>query len=472
MKHLCACVALLALSAPAASAQTPPPAPAAPVVRPAPPSLPTWIWRAPDASPAIDLRVFVPELRQFEGWAGPELADTVRFSGRFGYAPQDRPARAGQRAEATTYQSAMNALGRRDYQTAVSRFERVIAGRGDQADAATYWKAVSLVRLGQGREALDTIQTLRVGFPDSRYLADATVLETEAHALAGQPVDPFAVADDEVKLLAIQGLQRLDPEGAFPLLEGVLSETSSFRVKRQALFVVALSEQSRARELLLRYARDRDSPDLQVEAIGYIAMRRDGDQTSDELRAIYESTPDVTVRLAVVGALRSAGDKRGLVTVLADRNAPVTVRRRAVSGLSMLAAPGELWALYQDEPDPELRLHIVEALAARQAVQYLTRIATTEPAAAPRDHAIGFLGTRPITETGELLVDLYTRREERSTRTSIIAALADQDNAEALVTIARQEQSPELRRELIGRLADMAGRSTVAADFLKGIIRR
>ena len=56
---------------------------------------------------------------------------------------------------------------------------------------------------------------------------------------AGQPVNPASMDDDDLKMLAINGIKQTDPERAIPLLDGVLSATNSLRVKKQALYVLA-----------------------------------------------------------------------------------------------------------------------------------------------------------------------------------------------------------------------------------------
>jgi hypothetical protein len=53
----------------------------------------------------------------------------------------------------------------------------------------------------------------------------------------------------------------------------------------------------------------------------------------------------------------------------------------------------------------------------------------------------------------------------------VISALSSQNNAEALVAIARKETSLDLKRDLVRRLSDMAPRSKVAADYLMEIIK-
>jgi hypothetical protein len=66
---------------------------------------------------------------------------------------------------------------------------------------------------------------------------------------------------------------------------------------------------------------------------------------------------------------------------------------------------------------------------------------------------------------------MYGTEQDVETRRAVIAALSAQNNAEALVAIARKEQSLELKRDIVKRLSDLAPKSKVAADFLMEIIK-
>ncbi len=188
------------------------------------------------------------------------------------------------------YNNGLSALQNRQYDRAILQFDRVIALKGSNADAATYWKAFSQARLVRTDDALATIAALRRDYPQSRYLAEAKVLEADVRRLAGQRVDPQTLdANDELKLIAINGIANTDPDRAIPLLEGVLNGANTLGNKRRALFVLALSKDPRAHQILLRYAKGGGSPELQVEAIRNLVSRRDGQTTEAELREIYEA---------------------------------------------------------------------------------------------------------------------------------------------------------------------------------------
>jgi tetratricopeptide (TPR) repeat protein len=241
------------------------------------------------------------------------------------------------------YDVGLTLLQGRSFERAITSFDSVIAAKGARADAALYWKAFASFRLGRTDDALQALAALRRDFPQSRYLSDAKVLEADARARAGQPVDPVRTDDDEIKLLAIQGLGR--SEQAIPLLEGVLRATNSLAVKRRAIYVLALSEDPRARDILLRYAKGAGTPDLQDEALRYLMSRRNDATLGPTLREIYFSTDDVSTRRTIVRSLATANAIDDLVA-LARKETNLEVKTEIVRHLAAAAPKSKAAADY------------------------------------------------------------------------------------------------------------------------------
>jgi HEAT repeat protein len=374
--------------------------------------------------------------------------------------------------EAGVYSNALQALGRHQYDRAVTLFDQVIARKDTRADAAIYWKAFAQFKSARSADAQASIAQLRRDYPQSRYLADAKVLEADLQRLSGQPINVEDQAvNDDIKILAIQSMQRTDPERALPLLEGVLNSANSLNVKKRALYVLALSEDPRARQILLRYAKGTGTPDLQPTAISYVASRRDRSTTSQDLAEIYESTQDPALRRVVIEAYGSAGDKTALMNVATNTGNPVNLRQTAISRLSNLATPQELWTLYQKETDAGLRTQIVSTFGSMGAVDQLAEIARTDKDVAVRQRAIRTLGGQRAERTGQVLIDLYGNSQDRAIRISIIQALGNQTNATGLVAIARKETNLDLKKQIVSQLSNMAPRSPVAADYLMEMLK-
>jgi HEAT repeat protein len=478
----------------AALAQVAPPPPPVPKVAPAPPVAPT-----PPAAPMLlDLSRLQDEVRLGLAPLAFELdaqrlaldaktmaldaldhmrlaQDAVRL-----YDLQDsRNLLATTLTGSDNYAQGKELLNQRRYDDAIARFDKVVAQKAAHIDGALYWKAYAQYKLGKTDESVATIAQLRRDVPQSRYLGDAKVLEADARRQAGQPVNPAAMDDTELKLLAITGIQHTDPERAIPLLEGVLAATNSLRVKKQALYVLALSTQPRAHQILLSYAKGSGNPDLQHEAIRYIAVNRDRQASAGELLQIYQSTTDVDVRMAVLGALRASRD--GVFTYTTVGSGPYTAvinaqeaARSAVSKASATASafgPAEVWSLYEKETNKDLKLQMISLLGSMQAVDQLQRVARSETDVDLRRRALRALGSMKSDKTGPMLVDLYAAEQNADTRKVIIGALGSQGNAESLVALARKEPSLPLKTEIVRRLSDLAPKSKVAADYLMEIIK-
>ena len=497
MKRLGMFVAVLGLPILASAQVAPPPPPPPPT--PAVPPVPAPAPPAPRAvvAPTIDvfaiedavrmareaqyvdrdaLREITQAARAAAEASRVSVQDYAHLMGEhafdFNFDFQERPFAMTMQSGDSSYSSGLNALTANQYERAIVSFDRVIAQKGSRADAATYHKAFAQFRMGRSDDALATLTQLRRDYPQSRYLNDAKVLEADVRKSSGQPLDPTTAGlSDDIKLLAIQSLQHTDPERAVPLLEGVLTAANSLKVKKQAIYLLALSTQPRAREILLTFAKGGGNPDLQLEAIKYIAANRNRQTTSADLQQIYQSTEDTTVRLAIIRAYQSAGDRTSLVSI-AGSAAPVAVRSSAISGLSNLAAPQDLYALYQKESNKDLKLQIVATLGSMRALDQLNQILRAEKDPEVRRRAVRAMGSLKADQTGTMLSEMYGSEQDVETRKAVIAALSAQNNAEALVAIARKETSLELKRDIVRRLSDMAPRSKVAADFMMELINR
>jgi hypothetical protein len=376
-------------------------------------------------------------------------------------------------SDSTTYSRGLQAIAGHQYDRAVTLFDQVIAMKDTRVDAALYWKAFAQFKAAKPSEAQASIAQLRRDHPQSRYLSEVKMLEADMRRQSGQPVSVEDQAvNDDIKILAIQSMQRTDPERALPLLEGVLTAANSLEVKKRALYVLALSDDARARQILLRYAKGAGSPDLQPTAVGYVASRRDRATTAADLREIYDSTQDAGVRRAVIEAYRATGDKSSLITVAANPGNPVLLRSTAVNGLSNLAGPQELWALYQKEGDVSLRTTMTNVFGSMGAVEQLTEIARTDKEIAVRQRAIQLLGSQRPERTGQVLSDMYGANQDRAVRSSIIRALASQNNAAGLVAIARKETNLDLKKQIVSQLSGMSAKSPAAADYLMEMLKQ
>ncbi|MGH7247667.1 MAG: tetratricopeptide repeat protein, partial [Pseudomonadota bacterium] len=168
------------------------------------------------------------------------------------------------------YRRGKDALDRRQYEKALSDFDRVIDAKASRADGALYWKAYALNKLGRRPEALAALSEISKTYPKSAWLNDAKALAAEVSQAAGQGVSPENQSDEDLKLMAINSLINSDPDRTVPLLDKLLAEPkNSPKLKERALFVLAQSRSPKAREILAQYAKGGANPDVQMKAVEY-----------------------------------------------------------------------------------------------------------------------------------------------------------------------------------------------------------
>ncbi len=234
------------------------------------------------------------------------------------------------------YETGMRQLDERKYDEAIQRFDRVVAAKSDRADGALYWKAYSLNRLGKRDDALAAIAQLRRDYAKSRWLDDAQALEVEVRQNSGKPVSPETESNEELKLIAINGLLNADPDRAVPLLEGILKGTTPPRIKDRALFVLAQSRSARAQQVLADYAKGTANPDMQKRAIQYIGMVKSPEH-EQLLSTIYAGTTNPEVKRSIVQGffISNAGAK---LVELAHSERDPTIKIFIASQLSLMTS--------------------------------------------------------------------------------------------------------------------------------------
>jgi hypothetical protein len=402
---------------------------------------------------AYELAQVAPKIAQATAQASAEAAAEAAQAAAQGDIARVRAFEAQMRG-GDAYNAGLGALQQRQYERAIQAFDRVVEGKGARVDAALYWKAFSEFRLARIDPALRTIAQLQKEHAQSRYISDAKILEAEARKQSGQRIDPAQLDDDEIKLLAIQGLQRT--EQAVPLLEGVLNGANSLNVKKRALYVLALSSDARARDILLRYTKGGGNPDLQLEAVRLLVSRRDPQTTGAVLRDVYESTPDTAVRRTIIDAYRTSS-RQGAT-------------QSGASPLSATAAQ-DLAALYQRETDASLRQHIASVLVANGSIDQVVNAIRGERDARTRQRLISTLTSRNNPRAAQALIELYGSVTDAESREAIIGALGAQQNAEGLISLAKAESDVRLKTRIVRQLSEMAPRSKAAADYLMEVIR-
>ncbi len=366
------------------------------------------------------------------------------------------------------YDEGREALDEERYEQAEAKFDQLAQLNGPQTDAALYWKAYAQSKLGKREAALTTLADMKKRFPQSRWQKDADVLGLEVKQSSGQQVKPGDQGDEELKILAIQGLMNSDPERAMPLLEKVINGSGSPREKSRALFVLAQNGSAQGREIIGRIARGQSNPELQREAIKYLGLFG-GAQSRQIMAEVYAANSDASVKHAILRAYMLGGDHERLFAA-AKSEKDESLRREAIRQLGLVHGVGELEQLYQAETSTDLRREILQAFFLAGESGKLVQAAQSEKDPELRRAAIRNLGLIHSDESAKALQTIYGRETDRGLKEEVLNAYFLQGNAAALVAIARSEKDPELKKTAVSKLSLM--HSKEATDYLMELLQK
>jgi HEAT repeat protein len=371
-----------------------------------------------------------------------------------------------QTTEATIYKLGTASIDKGEWREAETSFARVVALKGERADAALYWRAYALNKLAMRDDALKSLATLRAAYPQSRWLKDAKALEFEIRQASGQTPQLDASANEELKLLALSGLMNADPDKAMSVIKQMLAGSTSPKLRERALFVLAQSGKPEARQTLVDIAKSGTDPDLQTQAIRSLGLFG-GQESRQTLLDIYSTSPNIQARKAVLQSLMLSGD-RSKVAEIARKDQTPELRREAINQLGVMGGRDELWQIYQTEKDPNVRRAVINALFICGGVDQLGELALKETDPDLRRDAIQKLGlTGPA--SAPLLKNLYANDKDPAVKRAVLEAYFIQGNVKGLIEIARQEQDPALRRAAVEKLSLMGSKE--ATDYMLELLK-
>jgi hypothetical protein len=265
-------------------------------------------------------------------------------------------------ADDDAYTIGTRAMDEHRWQDAVSAFDKVIGEKGKRVDAALYWKAYSLNKLGRAPLAIATCDQLHSQFANSPWNKDCNTISVDAQ---GDPktmaadnarmridrVHPYVKmgpirpdmggdsgvargSDEDLKMLALNSLLNRDPVTALPLLRGILSGNQPLNVKKHALFVLAQSKSPEAESILHDAALGKLDPQLQGQAIQAMAVFQ-GKRANDTLAEVYRTTTDPKIKSSIISAMFITKDAPRMVE-MARNEKDLELKRRIVSELALM----------------------------------------------------------------------------------------------------------------------------------------
>jgi HEAT repeat protein len=375
--------------------------------------------------------------------------------------------RCNERDADRLYDCGRDALDDKQWDRAVDYFGRVAAAKSERGDAALYWKAYAQNKLGQRAEALNTITQFKSSYPKSRWGNDVSALEIDVRQHSGQPVKPGETSDDDLKLLALQALMNNNSPEAVPMLEKILQGPQSPRVKDRALFVLAQTQTPAARAIVVKVAKGGANPDLQGRAIRYLG-EMNTPESRQALSEVYTGSADKDMKRNILRSYMVARDRDHLLAA-ARGEQDAELRLEAIRQLGNMRADDALGELYAKETSAEVKKQIIRSLGNTQNADKLLMLAQSEPDAELRRTAIRTLGQMRRQDTGARLVAMYEKEQNPDVRKSVIDALFIQNNATALVDLARKEKDGDMKVELVKRLSNMHEKE--AQDYLIELLK-
>ncbi len=255
-----------------------------------------------------------------------------------------------------SYVNGTLAMNEHRWSDAIASFDRVVDAKGKKADAALYWKAYSLNKLGKGPMAMATCFQLRSRYTESQWNRDCSALTIELRSEMKMPVlavppvpmigpieihdvyrdegGPARGSNDDLKMLALNSMLNRDPVQAIPLLRGVLSGNQPNGIKQHAIFVLAQSKSPEAQNILHDAVTGKMGSDLQRQAIQMTAVFQ-GKRANDSLAEVYRTTSDTQIKRSIISAFFISQDAPRMVE-LARNEKDLEMKRSIVSQLAIM----------------------------------------------------------------------------------------------------------------------------------------
>lgn len=311
---------------------------------------------------------------------------------------------AGAEADERNYQQALSLIDSKEYQEAMVKLGAEIQSQGPRADAAMYWSAYAANKLGDRTGALKRLAELESKFGTSKWMNDARALKLEINQASGKKISPEEQADEDLKLMAIQGLMSADPARSLPLLEAIVnSPQKSLRLKKQALFVMSQSGNPKAQESVGRIAKGNSNPDLQKLAIHNLGIG--GKRNGPILEEVYKAATEPGVKKEVLHSFMIMGDKDRLLS-LAKTEKSEDLKSAAIHWLGVSGGREMLAQLYPGETSAKVKKEILNGLFIGGGAKELVQVARAEKDMTLKKEAVRWLSMMNSQESADFMAEL------------------------------------------------------------------
>jgi HEAT repeat protein len=239
------------------------------------------------------------------------------------------------------------------------------------------------------------------------------------------------------------------------------------KLASQALFILAQSNSTEAHELMAKIARGESNPDLQRKAIQNLALFG-GSWGRQQLAQLYGSLTDFDMKKRVLNAFMLQGAKTEVITVAKSEKNP-ELRAEGIKTLGLMGAREEIWQMYQGETDVVVKKQILQALWLAGDHAHVCELAHNEKDKTLKLTAINDLGLLGRSSE-ECLIAIYNADNDYDVRKKVINALFLAGDCHGLVTLARKETDPNVRKVFVSQLSIMSCKE--GTDYLLEILNK
>ncbi len=256
------------------------------------------------------------------------------------------------------------------------------------------------------------------------------------------------LADDDLKIAAIEALMSAPPERALPLLEKVLLGNASDSVKSRALFVLSQVELPGAQALLGEFA-NRSGGALQRDAIRSIGIGGSASALA-QLAQVYRDG-DKEVRESVLQAYLIADDADAvfqLAVSAQDEDEFADISRT-------LGAMGASAHLRRLREEGRYDKGLAQAYAISGDLQSLQQMAIQTDDPDQRLEAIRNIGVVGGAKAGAVLEDVYRQATDKATREAALQGMLICDHDDGVLALFNASTDTTERRQLLRTLVNM-----------------
>ncbi|HKS06315.1 MAG TPA: HEAT repeat domain-containing protein [Gemmatimonadaceae bacterium] len=423
----------------------------------------------------------------------------------------------------SVYRAARSAFNDDRYRRAVDLFGEYLDRfpRGGRAADALYYRAFSRFRLGERsdlRAALSDLSRYEDQYRSTEMIDDARALRTRVcSALAGSgdaecgqelvqraggpppagtgprgsgPTGTPPAArgntrstsddDDDLRIMALNGLIQMNSEAALPILKRLLADRSgsSENIREQALWLVSQKGSREAVDILLDVAKNDPSSSVRENAVFWLSQTNDP-RVVDVLEQMLMQSTDRAIQQKAVFSLSQVRGQRAsdILRAYAERkDAPEEVRADAIFWLAQSGRGVNvtyLRDLYGRLTEDELKDKVIFALTQmKEGRPVLLEIAKdTRENPERRGQAIFWLGqgSNNISE----LASLYGTLDNSELKEQVIFSISQSSDRAALdklMEIARSDKDRSAREKAVFWIGQ--SRDPRAVKFIEELINR